>query len=468
MIQSKNIKVQSVFYKLRLFCKNYKSKKEYFIENSQIFKYLNLEKKHTCIFKKQTFFDFFNNDKIIDIIDHDQPESRSVVIKNLNSKYSMGVTTPPGLFNNKIILINEQHIIKIDNQEIKNRLVPRNKYLFIMEIIKKYQEIAPDNIITTPQIICVQICKDQDGSRYIQNQLTMWNFIEISIFYRYIYCYIRELSTNLFGNYVIQKLLPLLNENQLSEIEIELRGYVSDLSFNMFGCRVIQLFLSIHNNIITILNEIQQNIEIYIIDQFGNHVIKKCIEISSKIQNKSFLDHIFKLFIKNGVMYSKNKYGCRLVQEILTTFSLNDLQELADALLKEAHLLISDQYGNYVVQILISNFDCSEFINNYIINHCKQLSLCKYSSNIIEKVVKEASNEIQNQFFNYFNTYENGTSFILTMLKDGHANYVIQTIYINGTEEQKHIIQKIIFENYEELKDIPYFKSIQNKLQIKK
>ena len=103
MIQSKNIKIQSVFYKLRLFCKNYKSKKEYFIENFQIFKYLNLEKKHTCIFKKQTFFDFFNNDKVIDIIDHDQPESRSVVIKNLNSKYSIGVTTPPGLFNNKII-----------------------------------------------------------------------------------------------------------------------------------------------------------------------------------------------------------------------------------------------------------------------------------------------------------------------------------------------------------------------------
>lgn len=86
----------------------------------------------------------------------------------------------------------------------------------------------------------VELCKDQAGSRFIQQQLecaSEKNFTE---------CF-EELSTNMFilmldpfGNYVIQKLFDRGSPEQIQSLGDKLKNKVLTLSLHMYGSRVMQ------------------------------------------------------------------------------------------------------------------------------------------------------------------------------------------------------------------------------------
>merc|ERR1712070_361738 len=88
------------------------------------------------------------------------------------------------------------------------------------------------------------------------------------------------LSKDVFGNYVIQKLLQHGNAQIVSHLTNQLVPKALDLSLHNYGCRVIQRALEMsdeqgRNNILEQLAGKEGQL---LRDSKGNHVIQKCIQ----------------------------------------------------------------------------------------------------------------------------------------------------------------------------------------------
>ncbi|CAN0089504.1 unnamed protein product, partial [Phaeothamnion confervicola] len=95
----------------------------------------------------------------------------------------------------------------------------------------------------------VQFCRDQHGSRFIQQRLEVATDAEKRAFFDEILPHAQGLMTDVFGNYVIQKLFDHGDAEQRESLASFLVGHAVQLSLQMYGCRVVQKaleFASIH------------------------------------------------------------------------------------------------------------------------------------------------------------------------------------------------------------------------------
>ncbi len=81
---------------------------------------------------------------------------------------------------------------------------------------------------------------DQYGSRFLQQKICTADEIELEAAFKELRPYLRELSTHVFGNYIVQKFLEHGTYEQLSTIMHSFRGRWYKFSVDLYGCRVVQ------------------------------------------------------------------------------------------------------------------------------------------------------------------------------------------------------------------------------------
>lgn len=258
----------------------------------------------------------------------------------------------------------------------------------------------------------VEFCQDQSGSRFIQQRLEMGDHTEQQIVMKEVLRAIRRLRNDVFGNYVVQKLLDFGTAKMKSEIRDTLEGEMLSLSLQMYGCRVVQKAIETvdEEDLPRLLREFHNDVLGCIHDQNGNHVIQKCIEVLNSRANKAdslrdlhratFLreqiDFILNDILTNAIALSCHPYGCRVLQRILEHCT----EEKKVAILNEIKLchkdLLDDQYGNYVIQHVLQygRDDDRDSIVQIVVD-CGLLGLArqKFASNVVEKLLKYGNND---------------------------------------------------------------------------
>ena len=86
----------------------------------------------------------------------------------------------------------------------------------------------------------VPFCQDQHGSRFIQQRLEVASEAEKQIIFNEVIPCAHSLMTDVFGNYVIQKLFEYGMPDQCESLAALLTGHAVPLAMQMYGCRVIQ------------------------------------------------------------------------------------------------------------------------------------------------------------------------------------------------------------------------------------
>jgi hypothetical protein len=86
----------------------------------------------------------------------------------------------------------------------------------------------------------VAFCQDQHGSRFIQQRLEICSDIDKQLVFDEIYPSAQILMTDVFGNYVLQKLFEYGTPDQCETLASLLKGQAVQLSMQMYGCRVVQ------------------------------------------------------------------------------------------------------------------------------------------------------------------------------------------------------------------------------------
>ena len=295
---------------------------------------------------------------------------------------------------------------------------------------------------------CVEICKEQSGCRLIQKKIEEQPEITSKILNN-LFQNILEIVNDSFGNYLIQKLFNYMNKEQFLQFMALIQIDFYQICINSFGTRVIQKlidYLNLEILLKTFMNIIKNNIREIIIDINGSHIILKLINLNNTFVNQIILKEIS----DNILPISMHKHGCCVLQKCFEKINNEERKPLINNLLKNCKELISDKCGNYIIQFIISFNDenIMETINNILITDIENFSKQKFSSNVVEKILEKAPDNICKILINSLKE----ENIILSILFDKFGNYVLQKSLQRADKETQQSILQIIAPHLYKLK----------------
>lgn len=408
------------------------------------------------------------------------PQKSNMQIMSLNSNKNQNI--PSNEF-----LINEKYYTqKNNNFKLKSEIVDNNN----IKENKEMKKITPDDLLLTkvdnrtilrvnPAIYINEsyefltsnlyiLLKDQFGCKFLQDKLEKDKYIAFSYFFPALVPNINELIKDTFANYFIQKMLFYLNEAQMEYILKILAPNFLDICIDSRGTRVVQsiMDLLLTEKLRKLFFDIIKPIFISLINEFiSTHIIYKFINLFPE-----FLEETNNIIINNIMKIATHKRGCIFLQNYLSNMNkINLKNELIQVLLKNCLILITDQFGNYIIQYLLSLEDSNISLNiiNQIINNISFYCKHKYANYVIEKIFLHA-NYIQKQDI----IQKMSTPEIITDLSfNQQGNFIILKILRLADDNKRNIIINIINSLKPKLEELPngkiFLKKIQNFSNIK-
>lgn len=309
-----------------------------------------------------------------------------------------------------------------------------------------------------PEIL--KLAKDQYGCRFLQKkidenlisnyQVRATNF---EVIFDQIYPYMCELIVDPFGNYLVQKMTPYCSEGNLNLILEILQYNLCQISVNQHGTRALQKIID-NLNSTSQLNLLIKGLKPYIIDLIrdlnGNHVIQKILNKYDPPECQFIYDSI----IEDLYTVATHKHGCCVLQKCLNHVTPQQLDQFSKAILKfdNFRMLINDQFGNYVLQYLISinSVDVNYgMFQNFLQSGLTNLCNSKFSSNVVEKFMKNCFNNetVDVAFANlkFELIYNILTGDLNVLVNDPYGNYVIQTMLdiLVNPQNNYHNVSKV-------------------------
>ncbi|GAV55798.1 hypothetical protein ZYGR_0AY01910 [Zygosaccharomyces rouxii] len=273
------------------------------------------------------------------------------------------------------------------------------------------------------------LCKDQHGCRFLQMQLDILGPEAADAIYDETRDYTVELMTDSFGNYLVQKLLEKVTVDQRIALARIAAPHFVRIASNPHGTRALQKLVecvSTEEEAQIVINSLNGSIVDLSKDLNGNHIVQKCLQ---KLEPKD-VQFIFEAACQHCTEIATHRHGCCVLQRCLDHGSKAQCQALCDILLKHVDHLTLDPFGNYVVQYIITkeveqdSYDYTYKVVHLLKPKVIELSLHKFGSNVIEKIIRTrvVSETMILEILN-----NRGETDVSALLNDGYGNYVLQT-----------------------------------------
>ena len=269
-----------------------------------------------------------------------------------------------------------------------NKMSDDDKIDLLFKQIANSQSKKPSIILLIEKLgkKFIELIKTHKGSRYLQELLPKEKISkkESNYITKVIGKDFNEIICDYYGNYFLQKLFPLLMREDRIKVYHYIQNNFIKISCDISGNYSLQCLIMLTNSNeekIIIKKLTINNLDILCFDQNGSHIIEKIIivfkEIEREYLNKYILDNLIKLsmdingslVVKAFLINIKNEY---FIKEIIVIFG------------DETNNLCFSQFGS---DIIITFLDIYGFyslkIINILINNILNLSISKYSSNVI-------------------------------------------------------------------------------------
>ncbi|KAH8879857.1 ARM repeat-containing protein [Thozetella sp. PMI_491] len=167
------------------------------------------------------------------------------------------------------------------------------------------------------------------------------------------------------GNHVVQKIIEMVPRQYISFILDCFKGRVSELASHSYGCRVIQRVLEhgTEEDKTTIMEEIHSCAQLLITDQYGNYVTQHVIQ-HGKPDDRS---KMIRIVTSQLLTLSKHKFASNVVEKCIEYGTTEERRNIRQELTAPGsdgnsalQLMMKDQYGNYVIQKLLSQLEGTE------------------------------------------------------------------------------------------------------------
>ncbi|XP_073307631.1 uncharacterized protein [Primulina huaijiensis] len=282
------------------------------------------------------------------------------------------------------------------------------------------------NSLAEAQGYIYHIAKDQHGCRFLQRMFDEGNSRDVQTIFSEIIDHTVELMMNPFGNYLMQKLLEVCNEEQRMHVLLratEEPGELVRISLNTHGTRVVQKLietLKTRQHILRVISNLEPGFLTLIKDLNGNHVIQRCLQCFTNEDSK----FIFIAAAKYCVDIAMHQHGCCVLQRCIKISNGEHREKLVAEISRNGLLLAQDPFGNYVVQFILelkipsaTSMLTAQFEGSYL-----HLSMQKFSSHVVEKCLELCNDETRSRIIHELLS----ANYFEQLLQDPHANYVVQ------------------------------------------
>ena len=329
------------------------------------------------------------------------------------------------------------------NVEIEILLIEINKILIKLEKISQ-------NCYNKLKGKFEQIIRTHKGSRIFQNYLKNTQVDILHQIFLEIRNKLPDLLKDNYANYFCKKFFDCLNQKDRIEYLTIIQNDLGILAIDVTATYPIQgiieqLGSNAEKNLIYL--GIKDYINIFCYNIYGTHVLEK---ILSYFEDK-FIQEIIDFVYSNFLDLAYHINGICIVKKLILMTHKKELHEKIKKKIYENTLnLIVHQYGNYVIQVIMENWESNELDD--IVNLCKDkylfLSNQKYSSNVVERIIEKSKENLEyyiNQICCESNLFE--------VIKNNFGNYVIQkAVKLSSGKIQEKLIKEIM-KNLDKLED---------------
>ncbi|KAJ9452316.1 Pumilio domain-containing protein C6G9.14 [Diplonema papillatum] len=242
----------------------------------------------------------------------------------------------------------------------------------------------------------LDLARHKDGSPWMQNLIDGGTLTTEDVSYLFGVLMRLELCTDRYANYLVQKLVPLLDDNHLSALYGVVKGNCYTLATNVGGCRVLQSFFEKmgRDDRACVCAELENRVWDLTNDAFGNNVIQHLINMSPEHSTFVLKAMLGLNKCTNVFDMSTHQHGCRIVQKLLEKAPPQPLKErLVEAIASHAKALCVHPSGNYVIQkaLDVSKDEMVQALLPLFYDDVRQVACQKTSTNIFARLASSAS-----------------------------------------------------------------------------
>ena len=242
--------------------------------------------------------------------------------------------------------------------------------------------------------------------------------------------YLKSTHSDEILHLIFVELFPKDRIDFLKNIEKNLVELSSD-SIGTYPIQSIIEHLSSKNEKNIILSGIKEGFIKLIYDAFGCHVLEKLLTCFED----EYVEFIYTYIFDNFLYLTNNSNGIYIIKKILTFTQKKNLHEkLKNIVKKNAIFLIKQSYGNFVIQVIIENWEDYKEITDLFKGNFFALSLEKYASNVIERCIEKDKEILEN----YINEIISNKC-IANVMKSNYGNYVVQKVIKLAEGENKKL-----------------------------
>ena len=329
------------------------------------------------------------------------------------------------------------------NVEIEILLIEINKILCKLE---KINQIIYNKLKGKFE----QIIRTHKGSRIFQNYLKNTQIDILHQIFLEIKNKLPELLKDNYANYFCKKFFDCLSQKDRIEYLTIIQNDLGMLAIDITATYPIQgiieqLGSKAEKRIIYI--GIKDYINIFCYNVYGTHVLEKMLSYFEEEFTKEIIDFVYNNFI--DLSYHIN--GICIVKKLILMTHKKELHEkLKKKIYDNALNLIVHQYGNYVIQVIMENWEDNDLED--IIDLCKDkyvfLSNQKYSSNAVERIIEKNKDNLE-----YYIEQIYPDNNLSEVIKNNYGNYVIQKAVKLSSGKSKEKLIKGIIKNLYKLED---------------
>eukprot|EP01065_Artemidia_motanka_P021214 TRINITY_DN2533_c0_g2_i1.p1 TRINITY_DN2533_c0_g2~~TRINITY_DN2533_c0_g2_i1.p1 ORF type:complete len:865 (+),score=255.01 TRINITY_DN2533_c0_g2_i1:162-2756(+) len=301
---------------------------------------------------------------------------------------------------------------------------------------------------------------DQRGRSYITKLLDDENEREVTIIYEELIGSIAELAVDANHGTLLQRLFETCNDDQLRSIVHKIAGSLQQVAVQSHGARAVQKLVDAmrtQEQIDIFIKSLAPQVVSLIKDVNGNHVVQKCLQ---KFDGHN--QFVYDAVASRVQDIATHRHGCCILQRCIDFGSADQKMQLVSEIINHGLALVQDPFGNYVVQYILDmemDFVNVRMIRNFIGN-IAPLSMNKFSSNVIEKCLRIAPDDVRQSVMEELVE----PSKLQLLLQDQFANYVVQTALNTASAAQFQMLAAEIRPLLHTIKNTPHGKKIEGKI----
>nr|KAJ3422596.1 Calcium calmodulin-dependent protein kinase kinase 2 [Polyrhizophydium stewartii] len=292
---------------------------------------------------------------------------------------------------------------------------------------------------------------DQPSSIYLQQRLkTDPPEIKARIF-EAVLQHVIMLMKNRFGNFLVQCCLDCCTPQQIHVLGNCMRGQVISLSCDRFGCHVMQKAIDrVDEEVkLALVSELLKSIPETFTHRFACHVWQRVLETRWTCEPPNVMLYVQAALAGHWAMVANDENGSLVVQCIFENCSEEESLPIVAEIFEHTADIAKGQWGNWVIQHIIEHGTQQQraHILEVVSQNIFALSIDQFASKVVEKCIKMASKRDAHALIEKIiapQVSEQGRPYLLGMMNNQYANYVVQNVLSVADSLQRDICIRLL------------------------